>query len=134
MSFISDYIHWRGDLTFDKAPFNEIDNYIISKIGCPDYTGIIPSDNHTINICEAIEKYFSQDNAGLGVLASAEILKTLEILPETERFRDLSLSGFRCITDSEAAMQFSALTILLPDGTAWHYFIGTKQSRCNPSR
>ena len=43
MPNISDYIDFRGDLSFDASPLNEIDLYIISKLGKPDYTGIVPA-------------------------------------------------------------------------------------------
>ena len=39
-----DYVDWRGDLSFDTVPVNEIDKYIFTCIGKPDYTGIIPAD------------------------------------------------------------------------------------------
>ena len=31
MSNIIDYIKWRGDLSFDQAPINEIDNIILAR-------------------------------------------------------------------------------------------------------
>ena len=39
MAVIKDYLAWRGDLSFDSSPFNEVDNYIVAKIGTPDLTG-----------------------------------------------------------------------------------------------
>ena len=32
MSNIVDYIKWRGDLSFEADPINEIDNLILSRI------------------------------------------------------------------------------------------------------
>ena len=31
MSNLLDYLEWRGDLTFAQAPFNEVDNLILSE-------------------------------------------------------------------------------------------------------
>ena len=45
MAVISDYLDWRGDLTFEASPLNEVDNYIIATIGCPDLTGIVSEDD-----------------------------------------------------------------------------------------
>ena len=36
MANIIDYLNWRGDLSFEVSPFNEVDNYILAKIGCAD--------------------------------------------------------------------------------------------------
>ena len=44
MAVLFDYLDWRGDLSFQADPPNEADYYLISKIGCPNLTGIVPSD------------------------------------------------------------------------------------------
>ena len=64
MATILDYLDWRGDLTFAQSPFNEVDNYILCKLGCPDFTGIIPADG-TLSIGEAVSR-FDASLAGLG--------------------------------------------------------------------
>ena len=38
MAVLFDYLDWRGDLSFQIDPDNEVDYYMISKIGCPDLT------------------------------------------------------------------------------------------------
>ncbi|MCF0120806.1 MAG: DUF2974 domain-containing protein [Oscillospiraceae bacterium] len=131
MASISDYLEWRGDLTFDKAPFNEVDNYILSKIGCPDLTGIVQGGAKRISLPDAIGKYFSQaENEGrsLGLLASEEILRTIRMLPGLPRYRELRLSGYRHCTDIGATKQFSALTIHLPNRIHYITFRGTDDS------
>ena len=42
MPTIMDYLDWRGDLTFSAAPLNEVDEFILCKIGTPDLRGIVP--------------------------------------------------------------------------------------------
>lgn len=74
MATILDYLDWRGDITFDQSPLNEVDNYILCKLGCPDFTGIIPSDG-SISIGEAIGDYDASHSEGetdelLGPLSS----------------------------------------------------------------
>ena len=61
MANIMDYLDWRGDLPFASDPMNEDDSYILSKIGCPDFTGIVPADGETIPLGEAVEAYFAQN-------------------------------------------------------------------------
>ncbi len=128
MSVITDYLEWRGDIPFAVAPFNEVDSYVISKIGCPDYTGIVSEGASEMDIGEAVEAYFQQENQGLGILASPEILKALKMLPQLPRYQGLKLSGFRNSTDEVAEKQFSALTVRLTDGIHYVSFRGTDDS------
>lgn len=128
MANVVDYVKWRGDLSFDASPLCEVDNYILSKIGCPDYTGIIPSDTKSISIRDAVAKLFSAGNEqrlSLGPLASSTILSMLKLLPETVRFSSLRLSGFSKRLDFQRTEQFSALNVILPDGTNFITFRGT---------
>lgn len=41
MSNILDYIKWRGDLTIQNDPFNEIDSLILSRFSYLPFDGII---------------------------------------------------------------------------------------------
>ena len=35
------YLKWRGDLTFANAPFNEVDNLLLSQIAYVDFDDIV---------------------------------------------------------------------------------------------
>ena len=59
MKNIMDYLDWRGDLTFAQSPLNEVDCYILCKLGSPDFTQIIPR-NGGVSITTAVEKYFEE--------------------------------------------------------------------------
>ena len=43
MANLLDYLEWRGDLTFDQTPFNEVDNLILSELSYVDFGGIVPA-------------------------------------------------------------------------------------------
>lgn len=124
-----DYLDWRGDLTFAQSPLNEVDNYILCKLGCPDFTGIIPADGE-IALSEAVAMYDEalgdrDAEEVLGPLASPYIMPVIRRLPQTVRFGDLKVCDFVNIIDNVNSEQFSALTILLPDGTRFVTFRGT---------
>ncbi|MBO6040717.1 MAG: DUF2974 domain-containing protein, partial [Oscillospiraceae bacterium] len=128
MAVISDYLDWRGDLTFEASPLNEVDDYIIAMIGCPDLTGIVPADEAEIGICDAINAYRAQGGneiRSLGVISSPYVLPCLFLLPETVRFSSLKLTGYVNRIDMGNTEQFSALTVRLPDGTYYVSFRGT---------
>ena len=122
MGTIMDYLTERGDLPFSEAPFNEVDNYVIAKIGTPNYENVLPEDGHAVTLEQALSDYFERyGEAGnyLGALASPEIGPTLRRLPALERYRGLLLTDYarRCLP--ERTEQFSALTVTLPG--VWSY-------------
>ena len=105
-----------------------MDNYIVAKIGSPDYLGIVPREAVSLTIGTVLQRYYERYGAAgdyLGALASASIGPILRRLPETERFRELRLSGFVNKVIPEKTEQFSALTLTLPDGTHYVSFRGT---------
>lgn len=130
MADILDYLDWRGDLSFAAAPFNEVDNYIITKIGTPDYTGFIPADGEKTDIRTATELLFAAgaENRGMGPLASKSNVPMLRRLPDTVRFGSLKLSHYVNHIDFDNTEQFSAVTVELPDGTSYISYRGTDET------
>ena len=128
MAVLFDYLDWRGDIPFFADGANEADCYLISKIGCPDLTGIVPPDGKEISLGKAVGEYMARkgnEASSLGAAASPHIMKSFCRLPEVPRFQPLMLSGYRRVDDSESAEQFSALTIRVPDGPCFVTFRGT---------
>ncbi len=128
MATLFDYLNWRGDLSFNVDPPHETDNYLISKIGCPDLTGLVPSNEREVALKEVVGSFRAQtgnNSVSLGVLASPYVMDSFYRLPTVPRFKSLMLSGFRRNNDLENAEQFSALTIRLSDGTHMVTFRGT---------
>lgn len=128
MANISDYLDWRGDIHFLVSPFNEVDNYIVAKIGTADFHGIVPETAEPVPLGEAVKRYFDRfGQAGnyLGLLSSEHLVPILRRLPETVRFRELALSGYVNRVLPQLIEQFSALTVTLPDGSYYVSFRGT---------
>lgn len=121
-----DYIDWRGDLSFEAAPVNEIDKYIFACIGKPDYTGIIPADNNPVSIKYAVDGYFAShgDDDKLGLIASAKTLPMLKKAAVSRRYEGVRISGFINKIVVEKTEQFSALTVQA-DGINYISFRGT---------
>ena len=127
MAVLFDYLDWRGDLSFDADPVNELDTYLIAKIGCPDLTGFVPADEREIALPEAVSAFRAQagEDFSLGVSSSPYVLESFYRLPSVPRFQSLRLSGFRRNDDLERAEQFSALTVRIPGGPRFITFRGT---------
>jgi len=128
MATIRDYILWRGDLTFAADPFNDVDNYIIAKLGTPDLSFLVPSVFQPASLRDVLDSYtrmYGEEGDTLGALTSGQILPAMRQLPDTKRFGELTLSGFRKTIDTGRTEQFSALTVHLPDGRHYISFRGT---------
>ena len=128
MAVLFDYLDWRGDLSFQADPPNEADYYLISKIGCPNLTGIVPSDEREAALRDVVEAYRTKggnDAASLGIATSPLVLDSFYRLPSVPRFRPLILSGFRRTDSPENTEQFSALTVHIPGGPRFITFRGT---------
>ena len=128
MALISDYLTEKGDIPFSELPFNEVDNYVITKIVNPDYSRVLPPEGEAVRLREALEAYFSLyggEGSFQGVLASPGITACLRRLPELRRYCHLMLSGYvRRILPSRTE-QFSALTVTLPGSWSYVSFRGT---------
>ena len=128
MADLFDYMDWRGDLSFRISPANEADCYLISKIGCPNLTGIVPADEQEAPLGKVVEAYRAKNGkagASLGITTSPKVVDSFYRLPSVPRFQSLMLSGYRKIDDSNNTEQFSALTVRIPDGTRYITFRGT---------
>ncbi len=123
MSDIFDYIEWRGDLTFNQAPFNEIDNLILSRVSYFPFDDLIKKDE-IISIKEAYRRFQKLDSDNIRILLK-EDTNLFAILAQSERFGNLNLMFYINKRDIQEEKQFSAITIVLPDETAYIAYRGT---------
>lgn len=133
MGNMLDYIRWRGDLTLEQSPFNEVDNLILSQLVYVNFDGIVPplTSHLSMTIREVAEVYFNRysvediQNFGLMVRNSAELLK---VVAKSPRFANMTLSKFENIVEHDPALQFSAMNVGLSDGTVFIAYRGTDSS------
>ena len=131
MANLLDYLDWRGDLTLEQAPFNEVDNLILAELSFVDFNGIVPppGEGDSVPLHQAAEAFFDTIPAGetidMGVLVPAAIPDMLRKMAVSRRFRDMKLNCFVSWLDTEKAEQFAALTIETGDGLLYLSFRGT---------
>lgn len=132
MPDLFDYLRWRGDIPFEQVPLGEVDNLIFSLLSYAKYDGIVSGfeAKQEITLASAAEEYdrihYPPDDDSLGVLVpSRNILRLLREAGATHRFGSVRLCGYVDKLDDTEQKQFSALTFLLPDGTAYAAFRGT---------
>ncbi len=131
MANLLDYLDWRGDLSLDQAPFNEVDNLILAELSFVDLHGIVPAPGQGmgVELRQAAESFFARFPAGekidMGVLVPAAIPDMLRKMAMSRRFRDMKLNCFVDQLDVGKGEQFAALTIETGDGQLYLSFRGT---------
>ena len=131
MANLLDYLDWRGDLTLEQAPFNEVDNLILAELSFVDFSGIVPppGQGDSVPLHQAAETFFGAVPPGekidMGVLVPDAIPDMLRKMASSRRFRDMKLNCFVSWLDTEKAEQFAALTIETGDGLLYLSFRGT---------
>ena len=65
MANILDYLSWRGDLSLQQSPFNEVDNLILAELSFVNFTGIVPplGEGKGVPLEQAAEAFFQKKEA-----------------------------------------------------------------------
>lgn len=133
MQTIFDYLDWRGDLTFQKDPFNEVDNLVLSVLSYMEFEGVVPSEGERggISLAEVAE-HFKAPKEDPEPVYNKEFYNNLPKLllgcAQTERFKDLQLSHYVNEVDFEKTKQFSALVFSQNWRTHFIAFSGTGET------
>lgn len=131
MGTVLDYLKEYGDYTLVEKPFGEVDSLILSQFSYLKFDEMLPETGEgaspTVSLEEMFrhEKYdslygderYRRDNTALflGMLGG-------------RRFHDTRIMNYVNQIDLDTEMQFSAVTILLPDGTVYVAFRGTDET------
>ena len=129
MGNIMDYISWRGDLTFAQSPFNEVDNLILA---CFSYVNLdrIPAVNRQKGIeLKKLVKEFKKLHTIKELEADKSFIRLAPFMmfemAESVRFGNCVIRNYVNEIVTEAEQQFSAVEIVLDDGTSYISFRGT---------
>ena len=128
---LMDYLKWRNDVSLRAAPFNEIDNVILSYLAYADFGELLQEEKRRVSI-ETCWKRFCKKHDLANVRESKLFIERVPLLLEDmvrgARFRGTKVVYFREVFDKEKVQQFAALVFLLPDGTKYVSFRGTDLS------
>ncbi len=128
MGNISDYIAWRGDISFKTKAFNHIDSLVLCQILYAELDTLISKKPKvTTKISVVSKKYFEKKlhKKNLGVLINPQTADFLADVGKSTRFSNVLLCGFENIIDIEQEVQFAAMSALLPTGELCVVFRGT---------
>ena len=121
-SDIIDYLDWRGDLTFDVSPLNEVDALIFCQLSYLNFKNLAPeSFDSSIKLSELANLFFASSDfetrSDLGMLIDPRTNELLEKAGKSARFRNVAVTGFVAKYDQEKEEQFSAVTFVLNEGS-----------------
>ena len=117
MSNLFDYIDWRGDISFNKSPLNDVDLCVFTQMMMN-----LDFINSEITIKEAIEKYHSlKQEEKIGLIISDDCIKLFDKASKCERFKDVLIINYynkvvekQEICDDAKQFQFGAITFKIP--------------------
>lgn len=129
MADFCDYIDWRGDLTFDVSPFNEVDNLVLAMLSFIDFSASVSASLFDgpvkITDCYAAHREQYPDGERFGQVIPGKLGVLFEKAACSVRFSDLYVTAARSVVDEEACVQFAAVTFVLPDHSLYVSYRGT---------
>ncbi len=131
MSNVLDYIAWRGDLSFDASPFNEIDVLVLCQITYLRFDGILGLENFKSSLTmRELSDVFQktpdfESRSSVGVLINRGTVDVLIAAAKSERFANVRITGFVNVVDLAKEEQFAAVTYILSPKKSVVIFRGT---------
>jgi hypothetical protein len=113
MGTILEYLGWRLDVPLRVAPFNPVDNLILSVFA---YLPLDGSEGHTI--AEIAQKVCAREQ-------NTPYRELMRLMGTGARFGRMRVVSFQDQFSEEEEKQFAAVTVALGDGTSFVAFRGT---------
>lgn len=129
MGNIMDYISWRGDLSFAQSPFNEVDNLILACFSYVNLDGIPAVSGKKGIELKKLVKEFKKLHTIKELEADKSFIRLAPFMmfemAKSVRFGNCVIRNYVNEIVTEAEQQFSAVEIVLDDGTSYISFRGT---------
>ncbi|MBQ9805909.1 MAG: DUF2974 domain-containing protein [Clostridia bacterium] len=131
MGTLYDYLKWRGDISFEEVPVNDVDSLIFSQLSYIDYKWIVPPAHQgsSIPIQAAANSFFAKHpnpkDIYMGVLLPKGLITLLKAVKDTRRFRNVEMRAYVNVIDTKKETQFSATTFLINPNSMMIAYRGT---------
>ena len=115
---IIDYIEWRGDLSFEQCPLNNVDAEIFAHLSYNKIEGLLDdSFSNQITIKELQKKFLAaedyEERIQMGAMLNPDTPKLLAACASSERFGNIKICGLKSVLDFQKDEQFAAVTFLI---------------------
>lgn len=125
--YLFDYLDWRGDISLEMRPLNEVDIAALAFIPLIDLSHAINQDEEIT--LEELSKRYRDESRGclmhLGLIIPDSMLNCALRLGELPRYKDLVISDYLQIIDEEKDEQLSVVTIKFSEKLRGIIFSGT---------
>lgn len=129
MGTIIDYIKWRGDLDFDRDPFNVMDNIVLSIVTYVEMDEIFKDPGAGPLTLEEISSLYFEKVYDRKNFRDGSVLKDgpdlLKMIADTDRFRNVAVRNYISLNDTERTLQFAAMEFMLSENLSYIAFRGT---------
>ena len=131
MAGLSDYLVWRGDITFDEVPLNVVDALLLSQLSYLNLQGIIGMTERKkeCTLAQAAKRFWQlhteeefKECLSFAVRSAGILLREMA---KTKRFGELILRNYVNRNDLKIEEQFAALEIVLSRRESYISFGGT---------
>jgi hypothetical protein len=117
---VFDYLNWRGDLSFLRDGFNEVDNLIFASLSYIDFENVVPNAHgQGITLAQAAGQIKSLNRLGPMGAFQSRYPDLLVRAAETARFKDVILSCYITKADEKVPNQFAA--VIFSNAAKEHY-------------
>lgn len=105
-----DYLSWRGDLSFDVDPLNEIDITAFALLVYIDYNDII-GEHEELTFAQALERFIvlGKKIEPLGLIISSDYTRIFSRWAHSTRFASVKMKGYVGDVDDDQIGQFSGI-------------------------
>ncbi len=130
MGTVLDYLKEYGDLSFREKPMTEVDSLALCQLSYLKFDGLVPGmeeEGETVALKSLAERPDYDKLFGDTRYEKAN-RALMQGMLSGKRFGDLKLGNYVNQVEKQCEMQFSAVTCLLDDGTAYVAYRGTDES------
>lgn len=127
---IIEYLKEFGQNLITKEPLNEVDGLVLCQLAYLKFDGLVPGVTESKKAVSMQEIYQHADFENLfgDTRYEKENRALFHGIMESRRFQNLRLNFYINIIEKEWETQFSAITYLLEDGTAYVAYRGTDEN------
>ena len=122
MSNVFNYVKMRGDLNFKIDEFNEVDGLILSRVSYFPFEEVIKEDKETI---KKLSKRFEKKDPKEMMILWDDDIEFFPLIGNSKRFGRIKITKYVNKISIEEEIQFSAVTMILPDDTIYVSYRGT---------
>ena len=104
-----DYLKWRGDLTFDKDPFNDIDNLLISQMTYIEMQDVF-AKHKKMSVMQLSKEYFKDKyscSSFCFIKPEQTLMSAIDVIKEIEESKEIKKNSLNSFPNEKTNIKFS---------------------------